>query len=276
MSEPFSRKWNPERYRILSDFVSSQIKLNATRLKNIPNAMTMPDLSALNLGTAKRMNAAIMFFDFENFTSVTSHLSLEQTLMILNVATTTVMRIVREWGGTVEKHTGDGVMAILGTETRRSEIIAQEAIESAQTIKYMMQNNVLLQLESQGLPSLKFRIGIEMGEVLISRIGLNRMNFLTAVGSPANRASKLEGLARPNSIAIGEYLSNNLHPYLQNFLERGDDPKWNWQYPDGSPYNYYHYKFELSEPKLHLKWLNEFRRSAPLPEALAPRKIGPY
>ena len=65
----------------------------------------MPDLSALNIGTAKRMNAAIMFFDFENFTTITSHLSPENTLMILNVATATVMRIVREWKGTVEKHT---------------------------------------------------------------------------------------------------------------------------------------------------------------------------
>jgi len=249
MSLPFTRKWNLDRYRILRNFVSFQIKLNAIRLKKVPDAMTMPDLSALSIGTAKRMTAAIMFFDFENFTTVTSNISLEQTLMILNVATTSVMRIVREWGGTVEKHTGDGVMAIIGTETRKTDLIAQEAIETAQTIKYMMQTDVLPQLVTQGLPSLNFRIGLEMGEVLISRMGLQRMNFLTAVGSPANRASKLEGLARPNGIAIGEYLARNLHPYLQNFLEKGDDPKWKWQYPDGGPYNYYHYNFEWHEAK---------------------------
>lgn len=261
MSEPLSRKWNPELYRNLSHFVLLQIKRNATLLKKVPDAKTMPDLAALGIGAAKRMTAAIMFFDFENFTTVTSHISTEQILMILNVATTTVMRIVREWGGTVEKHTGDGVMAILGTETLQTNVIAQEAIESAQTIKYMMQTDVFPQLVAHGLPSLNFRIGLEMGEVLISRIGLHRMNFLAAVGSPANRASKLEGLARPNGIAIGENLAGNLHTYLHNFLEKGDDPEWNWHYPDGVPYNYYHYNFEWYEPKLWLKWLMEFRRA---------------
>jgi adenylate cyclase len=217
------------------------------------------------------MTAAIMFFDFENFTNVTSYISPEQTLMILNVSTTTVMRIVREWGGSVEKHTGDGVMAIIGTETRDHDIIAQEAIESAQTIKYMMQTDILPQLENQGLPHLNFRIGIEIGEVLISRIGFHGMNFLTAVGSPANRASKLEGLARPNGIAIGENFAKNLHPCLQKYLERGDDPGWNWQ-SNGVPYNYYHYTFEWDEPKLWLRSSKEFR-SGHLPLAIAPRKI---
>jgi adenylate cyclase len=276
MTEPFSRKWNPERYRNLKNFVLFQIKRNTPSLKKVPDAMTMPDLSALNIGTAKRMTAAIMFFDFENFTAITSYISLERTLMILNVATATVMRIVREWGGTVEKHTGDGVMALLGTETLKTNIIAQEAIESAQTIKYMMQTEVLPQLIAHGLPYLNFRIGLDMGEVLISRIGLNRMNFLTAVGSPANRASKLEGLSRPNGIAIGEDLAKNLHPHLQKYLEEGGNPEWNWQYPGGKPYHYYHYKFELDEPKLHLKWLNKFRRACNLPEALAPMKGRPY
>ena len=110
------------------------------RLKKLPNAFTMPDIATLGIGAAKRMTAAIMFFDFENFTNVTSHITPEQTLMILNVSTSTVMKIVREWGGSVEKHTGDGVMAIIGTETRNYNIIAQEAIESAQTIKYMMRD----------------------------------------------------------------------------------------------------------------------------------------
>lgn len=172
------------------------------------------------------------------------------------------MKIVREWRGTVEKHTGDGVMAILGTETLQLKLIAQEAIESAQTIKYMMQTAVLPQLVALDLPSLNFRLGLEMGEVLISRIGITNMNFFTAVGTPANLASKLQSLARPNGIAIGEYLSNNLHPYLHNFLEKGEDPDWNWQYDNGLPYNYYHYNFEWDEPKLHLRWLRDFRKSA--------------
>ncbi len=254
MRAPLSRKWNPSLYEKLSRFVLQRVKWNNRLIKKIPDARTMPDLSALSIGSAKRMTAVILFFDFENFTTVTSHLSPEQTLMILNVATTTVMRIVREWNGTVEKHTGDGVMAILGTETAEHDTIAREAIEVAQTIQYIMKSDVLPHLNEQGLPVLNFRIGVEMGEVLISRMGLPRMNFLTAVGSPANRASKLEALARINGIAIGETLANNLHIYLHDYLELGTDKKWEWYYEDGeTPYKYYHYNFEWQEPRAWLR-----------------------
>jgi adenylate cyclase len=253
-----SSKWNPRLYTDLSRFVQIQFKRNTHNSTRIPDARTMPDLSALGIGSAKRMTAAIMFFDFENFTAITSHLPPEDTLTILNVSTTAVMRIVREWKGSVEKHTGDGVMAILGTETPNSEVIAREAIEVAQTIKYIMKSDVIPSLTAQGFPALNFRIGIEMGEVLISRIGLHSMNFLTAVGSPANRASKLEGLAKANGIAIGETLAHSLHVHLHSYLQKGDDPSWAWQYPDGeTAYDYYHYNYEWPEPK---QWLKERAR----------------
>lgn len=254
MTPPLTRKWNPKLYETLNSFVLGQVKRNAIITQRIPHARTMPNLAALKIGTAKRMKAAIMFFDFEDFTNITSHLSPENTLMILNVATTTVMRIVREWNGSVEKHTGDGVMAILGTETPDQKIIARDAVEAAQTIRFIMKSDVLPQLVAQGFPPLSFRIGIEMGEVLISRIGLHNMNFLTAVGSPANRASKLEAFASKNGITIGESLAENLHPYLHQFLELGDDPAWDWHYDDKvTPYNYYHYNYEWYEPRAWIK-----------------------
>lgn len=264
MRPPFSRKWKPTLYQGLSNFVLGQVKRNALSTRNIPNARKMPNLNTLTIGNAKRMNAAILFFDFENFTSITSHLSPEDTLMILNVATTTVMRVVRVWNGAVEKHTGDGVMAIIGTETPHEAIIASDAIEIAQTIKFIMKSDVLPQLVAQGFPPLNFRIGIEMGEVLISRIGLVNMNFLTAVGSPANRASKLEALANRNGITIGENLARNLHPYLHQFFELGDDDSWDWLYDDKiTSYNYYHYNYEWYEPtewnKNYLKFMKIYK-----------------
>jgi len=77
-------------------------------------------------------------------------------------------------------------MAIIGTETRQTDIIAQEAID----------------------------------------IGLHRMNFLTAVGKVLLIVlAKLQALAKPNGIAIGENLAKNLHPYLQDFLYTGNDPE---------------------------------------------------
>ncbi len=145
---------------------------------------------------------------------------------------------------------------MFGTETPDQTIIARDAIEIAQPIKFIMKSDVLPQLVAQGFPPLNFRIGVEMGEVSISRIGLHNMNFLTAVGSPANRASKLEALANKNGITIGENLARNLHPYLHQFLALGDDTTWDWYYDDKvTPYNYYHYTYEWYEPS---EWIKDY------------------
>ena len=82
MTPPLTRKWSPKLYETLNNFVLRQVRRNALITQRIPDARTMPNLAALTIGTAKRMNAAIMFFDFENFTNTTSRLSPENTLMI--------------------------------------------------------------------------------------------------------------------------------------------------------------------------------------------------
>lgn len=93
-----------------------------------------------------------------------------------------------------------------------------------------------------------------MGEVLISRIGIKNMNFITVVGDAANRASKLQSLARTNGISIGENLATNLHSFLYQYMEEGYDLSWQWtKVSTDEPYRFFHYKLDYLEPKEWLK-----------------------
>ena len=213
MQNPLSRKWNPFFYRKITNYLTQNLRIYLRRLRKIRKGLTMPDLSTLEIGSARRMDVAILFFDLENFTTTSSKISNEATLFILNNIIPSLTRIIRHWGGTVEKNTGDGIMAILGTETRDPQTIAREAVESAMAIRYIMLEEIKKTLADQQLPILNFRIGIDMGEVLISRIGIKNMNFITVVGDAANRASKLQSLSRTNGISVGENIATNLHSY---------------------------------------------------------------
>jgi class 3 adenylate cyclase len=220
----------------------------------------MPDLADLAFGEAKRMSAAALFFDFKDFTAITSTLAGEATLYILDVTSTALMKIVRNWGGVVEKHTGDGVMAILGSETAVLEEIARDGLEAALAMRYVMLNDVQPKLVSDGLPAMNFRIGMDMGELLISRIGLRGMSFLTAIGSAANRASKLQSLAEVNGICLGNNLAANLHPASHRGLRLGADPRWNWLHDDGrTPYHFYHYDWDWPSPS---DWIASYSKNA--------------
>ncbi|BCR05642.1 hypothetical protein DESUT3_27110 [Desulfuromonas versatilis] len=65
------------------------------------------------------------------------------------------------WGGFFEKNTGDMVMAIIGPETKDRIIIAQEAIQCAMDIRYVVENEVQAMLASDELLHTNFRIGID-------------------------------------------------------------------------------------------------------------------
>lgn len=250
MNRPLSRRWSPFFYNSVTQYLNKNSRIFLRRLKKIKKGRTMPDLSILEIGSARRMDVAVLFFDLKSFTATSSKISNEATLFILNNIIPSLTRIIQHWGGTIEKNTGDGIMAILGTETINQQKIAQEAIESAMAIRYIMLVEIHNLMKKHSLPVFDFRIGIDMGEVLISRIGVRNMNFITVVGSAANRASKLQSLSRTNGISIGENLAENLDEYLYQYLEEGSDPDWQWKKTGtGKPYRFFHYTLDYLKPK---------------------------
>ena len=160
MQNPLSRKWNPFFYRKITNYLTQNLRIYLRRLRKIRKGLTMPDLSTLEIGSARRMDVAILFFDLENFTTTSSKISNEATLFILNNIIPSLTRIIRHWGGTVEKNTGDGIMAILGTETRDPQTIAREAVESAMAIRYIMLEEIKKTLADQQLPILNCKYSV--------------------------------------------------------------------------------------------------------------------
>ena len=213
--KPFSPKWVSGFYKTITNRLRIQNVLSRARIRNITNGLTMPEITNVPIGSGKRMEAAILFFDLEDFTSISSKLKNEQVLHMLNTIIPQMMHVIKRWKGEIEKNTGDGIMAIIGTETRDSFLIARDAIESAMAMRYIMLNDICNKFNEEGIPFVNFRIGIDMGDVLISRIGIDATNHLVVIGDAANRASKLHGYASSNGIVIGESIYSNLHPFLQ-------------------------------------------------------------
>src|SRR5690242_9018684 len=73
----------------------------------------IPGNQDLALGTGRSLRAAVMFTDICGFSARPSANQAEQNAMlnILNFYFSEMIRIAEEYGGTVEKNTGDGLMA---------------------------------------------------------------------------------------------------------------------------------------------------------------------
>lgn len=250
LKSPLTKKWNPSFYASIRHSLARLTPQRIHRIRSITNGLTMPEIATVPIGSAKKMTAAILFFDLENFTTTVSNISNEAVLYMLNTIIPEIMQIVRNWNGEIEKNTGDGLMAIFGTETRNNFLIARDAIESAMAMRYVMLNDIHPKFLNEEIPILNFRIGIDMEEVLISRIGIKNTNFLSVVGGAANRASKLQALAESNGICIGENIYRNLNPLLHQYCREGKHEDWNWScIRTKAPYRFFYYDANWPDPK---------------------------
>ncbi|MCW5752780.1 MAG: adenylate/guanylate cyclase domain-containing protein, partial [Alphaproteobacteria bacterium] len=75
---------------------------------------TEGDLPALKTADGERRQVTVLFADMAGYTAMSERLGAEEMHRLLNRYFEATDRIIEEFGGTVDKHMGDGVMAVFG------------------------------------------------------------------------------------------------------------------------------------------------------------------
>jgi len=184
------------------------------REDSVADGRVVPEEDDLAIGTGRRLEMAVMFLDICGFSGRPSETVAEQELMlqVLNLFFTEMVKVAEDYGGVVEKNTGDGLMAYFNdNEGTPPESGCKRAVASALT---MMRVNALLInpiLRASRIEALKFRIGIDYGAVTIAQIGAaRRFGSLVAIGTTANVACKMLSVAEADEIIIGETVVRRL------------------------------------------------------------------
>ena len=121
---------------------------------------------------------------------------------IMNALWERLDKAIVEHGGTIDKHIGDEVMALWGTETAREDD-PEWAIRAAlamQTELTAFRHDQSFDLAQDRQVDLAMRIGINTGPVLLGKVGTT--GECTAMGDTVNLASRLEGAAPVGGILI--------------------------------------------------------------------------
>lgn len=212
----------------------------------------VPDDEALSLGDGRRLKMAVMFLDICGFSSRGMETLEEQDLMlrVLNLFFTEMIRIAEEYGGNVEKNTGDGLMMYFNdNEGDPPEIGTKRAIASALTM--MATNSQLITpiLRATATREIDFRISLDYGWVTIARLGAaRRFNANVAIGATANFASKMLRYAGPGEIVLGECAKNQLPLIWQASWTQRVPVETGWVYTmSGQAYPIYRYTGRWSQ-----------------------------
>ena len=153
-----------------------------------------------NIMEPKELTATILFTDINGFTRLTEHLPPRETNMILNQYFSRMTDIIFKYDGTLDKYVGDGLMAVFGAPMERKD----DPIRAIQAAREMREELAKM-MENEGEDrKFSIRIGINTGRVVAGNIGSPKRLDYTIIGDPVNIASRLESMAEPHQILIGE------------------------------------------------------------------------
>ncbi|MGO1079066.1 adenylate/guanylate cyclase domain-containing protein [Inquilinus sp. CA228] len=136
----------------------------------------------------------ILFLDLEGYTRFADGRSATEVADYLNTIFGRIGPIVEEAGGTIDKYTGDGLMAFWGAPLRDDDH-ARHAVAGARRIAVELAGFIDGE-RSAGRAACRVRIGLHTGEVVVGDLGYpGRMNY-TVVGETANTAKRTEAALR--------------------------------------------------------------------------------
>lgn len=144
----------------------------------------------------------VLFADIRGFTTLSEHENPEKVVRLLNKYFTAMTEIIFEFGGTLDKYIGDGLMALFGAPNAAPDD-AKRALQSA----VAMQKRLLIlnkELKEDGFPEVQIGIGLHTGEATIGYIGSEKRSEYTAIGDTVNLASRLEANAKGGQILISD------------------------------------------------------------------------
>ena len=140
-----------------------------------------------------------MFCDMEGFTALSEKLGPEEAYSIMDQVYEILIHKVHAYEGTVNEMTGDGIMALFGAPIALEDA-PQRAIRSSLAIhREMAKFTDKLRSEGQKISTLKMRIGIHTGPVVVGTLGNDLRVEFKAVGDTVNLTSRIESLAEPGT-----------------------------------------------------------------------------
>jgi len=140
---------------------------------------------------AERRLVSVLFADLVGFTAFSEGRDAEEVRYLQTHYFETVSETIGRYGGTIEKFIGDAVMALWGAPVAHEDD-AERAVRAALDLVDAV----------RGLgPGIEIRAGIVTGEAAVT-VGATNQGMVS--GDMVNTASRLQGVAPPSTVLVGE------------------------------------------------------------------------
>jgi len=137
-----------------------------------------------------RKEVVVFFSDIRGFTAMSEILAPEDVVEMLNEYFGTMVKIINESGGVVDKFIGDAIMAIWGVPNPKVD----DPIRALQACLKMREalNSLNQKRISMSKDPLMIGMGLNMGPAVAGTIGSNERMEYTVIGNTVNTSSRIE------------------------------------------------------------------------------------
>lgn len=135
--------------------------------------------------------ATVLFSDIRRFTALAEAMTPQDTVAMLNDYFTSMVEVVFQHGGMLDKYIGDAIMAVFGTALSDALDADNALLVATGMIRELGCFN--RRRQEVGLEPIAIGIGIATGEVLAGSLGSRRRLEYTVIGDNVNLAARLEG-----------------------------------------------------------------------------------
>jgi class 3 adenylate cyclase len=148
---------------------------------------------------AEYKQVTVLFADVVHSMDIAATVGAERLREIMAELVNRATAVVQRYGSTVDKFTGDGIMAVFGApvaledHATRACLAALGVQEEAKRLAFDVQ-------ERDGV-ELQLRVGLNSGQVIAGEIGSGALGY-TAVGEQVGMAQRMESVAPPGGVML--------------------------------------------------------------------------
>jgi class 3 adenylate cyclase len=142
---------------------------------------------------SEEVDVTILFSDIRGFTAISERLPAQEVAQIIGRHLQAMAEVVMQHGGTIDKFSGDAVMAVFGAPDPQEDHPAR-ALRCALA---MQERQTQLNGEgaAEGLAPLEMGIGVNTGTVIAGTVGGGGRLEYTVVGDAVNVAQRIQSEA---------------------------------------------------------------------------------
>jgi class 3 adenylate cyclase/tetratricopeptide (TPR) repeat protein len=161
----------------------------------------------------ERKQVTVLFADVKGSMDLAEQHDPEQWRKIMQGFFSILADEVHRFEGTVDKFTGDGIMAIFGAPVAHEDHARRACFAALRMLDDIAE--YAAELRRQHGLNFSARIGINSGEVIAGDIGLGADGGYTAVGHTVGLAQRMEALAEPGNAYLTEAAAELARGYFE-------------------------------------------------------------